>query len=77
MKLMSIWELRVREVEMTLARGANMFFRKCSEFVILATFMTIVFGYIFFLYYVYEGNYYMSLYSLVCSLIATTINKMM
>ena len=56
MKWMSIWELRVREVEMTLARGANMFFRKCSEFVILATFMTIVFGYIFFLYYVYEGN---------------------
>ena len=74
MELMNTWKSKISPV---LIKGITSLFRKCSEFIILATFMTLVFGYVFFLYYVYEGNYCMSLYSLVCSLIATTINKMM
>ena len=74
MELMSTWKSKISTA---LTKGITRLFRKCSEFIILATFMTLVLGYIFFLYYVYEGNYYMSLYSLVCSLIATSINKMM
>ena len=74
MELMNTWKSKISTA---ITKGITRLFRKCSEFIILATFMTLVFGYIFFLYYVYEGNYYMSLYSLVCSLIATTINKMM
>lgn len=60
-----------------LERMTRYFFRWCSSFVVYATFFTIVLGYISFLYYVCNGNYCMALYSLVCSLIATSINKMM